>query len=83
MNEKRLLRKITAGSVANVDFDDLCCLLDSLGFELTRVSGSHHIFTHESVGAIVNIQEVRGQAKPYQVRQIASLVRRYNLSLEA
>ena len=31
---------------------------------------------------LVNLQVERGQAKRYQVRQVVSLVRRYNLSLE-
>jgi hypothetical protein len=30
----------------------------------------------------VNIQNVGGQAKPYQVRQVLRLVERYNLRLE-
>jgi len=31
---------------------------------------------------IVNLQEDGGQAKPYQVRQIGTLIRRYDLNLE-
>jgi len=31
---------------------------------------------------ILTLQVQRGQAKPYQVRQVAALVRRYNLQLE-
>jgi hypothetical protein len=35
------------------------------------------------VRELVNLQEVRGQAKPYQIRQFLRLVERYALSLEA
>jgi predicted RNA binding protein YcfA (HicA-like mRNA interferase family) len=56
-------------------------LLESLGFRLARVSGSHHIFVHPSVTELVNLQEVGGQCKPYQVKQVLALVERYNLSL--
>ncbi len=31
---------------------------------------------------LVNLQEVGGQAKPYQIRQVLRLVERYNLLLE-
>jgi hypothetical protein len=31
---------------------------------------------------LLNLQEVRGQAKPYQIRQFLRLVERYALSLE-
>jgi hypothetical protein len=53
----------------------------AFGFHLSRVNGSHHIFAHESVRELVNLQAVRGRAKPYQVKQLLALVERYNLSL--
>lgn len=43
--------------------------------------GSHHIFARDGVRELVNLQEVGGQAKPDQVKQLLSLVERYNLSL--
>jgi hypothetical protein len=45
-------------------------------------SCSHHVFVHPSIVELVNLQEVGGQAKPYQVRQLLRLVERYNLTLE-
>ena len=57
-------------------------LLSAFGFELDRVSGSHHIFKHPDIPELINIQKVRGQAKPYQIRQFLKLVERYNLHLE-
>ncbi len=67
----------------NLRFADVRTLVEAFGFRLSRVSGSHHIFTHDSVRELLNLQEVRGQAKAYQVRQLLQLVERYNLSLEA
>lgn len=40
------------------------------------------VFARRGVAELVNLQEEKGQAKPYQVRQVAELVRRYDLSLE-
>jgi len=34
------------------------------------------------VPEILNLQEVRGEAKPYQIRQLLRLIERYNLCVE-
>ena len=65
----------------NLRFRDFVRLVEELGFRLVRVSGSHHIFTHPAVRELVNLQDVAGRAKPYQVRQVLKLVDRYNLTL--
>ncbi|HUA73681.1 MAG TPA: type II toxin-antitoxin system HicA family toxin [Solirubrobacteraceae bacterium] len=81
MNERRLLKRLAHGDLANVAFDDLCQLARALGFELRRVSGGHHVFAHPDLQQLVNLQAVRGQAKPYQIRQLLRLVERYDLKL--
>jgi len=57
-------------------------LVEGFGFKLARISGSHHIFIHPEIPELINLQEVKGQAKPYQIRQVLRLVERYNLKLE-
>jgi predicted RNA binding protein YcfA (HicA-like mRNA interferase family) len=57
-------------------------LVEAFGFRSVRVSGSHHIFARPDVPELINLQAVKGQAKPYQVRQFLKLVERYGLSLE-
>jgi len=57
-------------------------LVEGFGFKLARVSGSHHIFTHPEIPELINLQEVKGQAKPYQIQQVLRLVERYNVKLE-
>jgi predicted RNA binding protein YcfA (HicA-like mRNA interferase family) len=54
-----------------------------MGFVVSRTSGSHHVFVHPTLNELVNIQEVSGEAKPYQIRQFLRLVERYNLRLES
>ena len=58
-------------------------LAEGLGFRQQRVSGSHHIFVHPEVPELVNLQNVSGEAKPYQIRQLLRLVERYNLDIGA
>jgi predicted RNA binding protein YcfA (HicA-like mRNA interferase family) len=77
---KRLLERARAGP-ANLRFAEARLLAEGLGFRLSRVSGSHHIFVHPTVPELVNLQEVSGKAKPYQVRQMLRLMERYNLAL--
>ena len=81
MNRRRLLRRLLEGSL-NVSFTDMVNLVEGFGFRLARVEGSHHIFRHAGVPLLLNLQERRGQAKPYQVRQFLRLVERYDLHLE-
>lgn len=68
-------------SPANLRFEEACALARAFGFNLTRVKGSHHIFAHRNIRELVNLQDVQGKAKPYQVRQLLALAERYNLSL--
>jgi predicted RNA binding protein YcfA (HicA-like mRNA interferase family) len=57
-------------------------LVESSGFRLSRIHGSHHIFVHYDIPELVNLQNVRGHAKPYKVRQFLKLIERYNLEWE-
>lgn len=82
MNRRQLLRRLVQGALHNVAFSDLVNLAEGFGFQLVRVSGSHHIFTHPDIAELVNLQSVRGEAKPYQIRQLLRLVERYNIELE-
>ncbi len=81
MNKRRFLKKILAGS-RNVRFSDMVGLVEAFGFDLSRTDGSHHIFTRTGIPELVNLQNVHGEAKPYQVRQFLRLVERHNLLLE-
>jgi len=80
MKPRRLLQRAIARP-GILRFDEVVKLAEALGFELSRTSGSHHIFTHPAIPELVNLQEVGGMAKAYQVRQLLKLVERYNLTL--
>ena len=81
MKPRKVLEKILSGS-RNVRFADMQRLVEAFGFALARTSGSHCIFTHPHVPELVNLQDVGGQAKPYQIRQFLKLVEEYNIVLE-
>ena len=62
----------------NVAFRDMVAILGCYGFNMSRVTGSHHVFINTEVKEIINIQNVSGQVKPYQVKQFLKLVEKYN-----
>ena len=80
MSPQTLLQKALS-SPANLRFEEACALARAFGFHLSRVRGSHHIFAHPGVRELVNLHEVKGKAKPYQVKQLLALVEGYNLAL--
>ncbi|MDJ0624979.1 MAG: type II toxin-antitoxin system HicA family toxin [Candidatus Caenarcaniphilales bacterium] len=79
--KKKILLSILQGS-KNVSFADLSNLAEAFGFELCRINGSHHIFQHKDIKELLNLQNYKGKAKPYQVKQLLNLINRYNLSME-
>jgi len=81
MNKKKLLQKIL-NSQKNVRFTEIKELVMAFNFYLSRIKGSHHIFTHKNITELVNIQNDNGKAKAYQIKQFLDLVERYNLKLE-
>jgi predicted RNA binding protein YcfA (HicA-like mRNA interferase family) len=82
MKRRRLLKRLSEGQLRNIAFGDIINMVEGFGFRLARVSGSHHIFVHPAIPELVNLQEVKGEAKPYQIRQFLRLIERYNLRLE-
>lgn len=77
--QDKLLAKILRGtSDANIPFDSLCQLLQTLGFE-ERIRGSHHIFSKNDIEEILNLQPKQGKAKAYQVKQVRNLILKYRL----
>jgi predicted RNA binding protein YcfA (HicA-like mRNA interferase family) len=79
--KRKILQKILAGS-KNIRFSDMIELVEGFGFRLSRTDGSHHIFVHPDIPELVNLQEVKEQAKPYQIRQFLKLIERHSLKLE-
>jgi hypothetical protein len=68
-------------SDANVAFGELRQLLLRLGFA-ERIRGDHHIYSREGVEEILNLQPRGGMAKPYQVKQVRSVILRYGMGAD-
>lgn len=81
MKAEKLFQRLLTGS-RTISFTDFEKVLRSFGFVLDRTSGSHHIYKKSGVQENINIQEVKGKAKPYQIGQFLDLVKKYNLQQE-
>jgi len=80
--DDKLLRKILSGrSDANIPFQQIRRLLADFGFQ-ERVRGSHHVFVHDGIEELLNLQRDGSKAKPYQVKQVRAIIVRYGLGPE-
>jgi predicted RNA binding protein YcfA (HicA-like mRNA interferase family) len=82
MNRRKLIKKLAHGDLRNVAFADMVRLVSSFGFILRRTQGSHHIFAHPDIPELINLQDIAGEAKPYQIRQVLRLIEKYNITWE-
>lgn len=80
MKPRKILERILNGS-QNIAFADMVSLVKAYGFRLDRIRGSHQIFVHDRIRERINLQPVRGQVKPYQIRQVMTLIEEYDLVL--
>ena len=81
-SRRKLYDRIVGGhSDANIPFMQARNMLMYFGFS-ERVSGSHHIFFREGIQELINLQEVGGKCKSYQVKQMRAVLRKYNLRKE-
>lgn len=55
-----------------VRFGEVRKLLKAAGYELVRISGSHHIFDRPG-GPLVSIPVHKGKVKPFYVREVQKL----------
>ena len=81
MDKRKLLKKLMSGS-KNVRFAEATAVAEAYGFKLDRVSGSHHIYVHPGIPELINLQNVKGKAKTYQIKQLLKIVEKYNLQME-
>ena len=80
MNKRKLFDKVK-NAPQNVRFADLCTLAEAFGYELDRVSGSHHLFVNAKATRPLNFQNHKGKAKPYQVKQFLRDIEEFGIML--
>jgi len=78
-HEKLVDRILRGDADASIPFEDLRNLLLRLGFE-ERIRGSHHVFRRAGVVEKINLQREGNMAKPYQVKQVRTVLISYRLA---
>jgi len=78
MDKREIYEKLRKNP-KNVKFETLCKAAELFGFRFRGGKGSHRIFVKEGVREMLNFQEVKGKAKPCQVRQFLKTIKKYNL----
>ena len=78
MDKKEIINKLENNN-KNIKYHYFCSIIESFGFVCKRQRGSHRIYSKTDVNKLVNIQNVNGEVKPYQVKQFLYLVNKYNL----
>ncbi|MDM7913390.1 MAG: type II toxin-antitoxin system HicA family toxin [Methanotrichaceae archaeon] len=68
MSDRKEIYQKLRDNPKNVRFEELCRAAELFGFELKGGKGSHRTFVKKGVREMLNLQEVGGWAKPYQVR---------------
>ena len=81
MRNDVLLQRIRSGAKRNIRFADFVRLAEAHGFVFAGQVGSHRGYKH-SCGAVLNLQEKDGEAKPYQITQFLKIVDAYGLTME-
>ncbi|MFQ5454400.1 MAG: type II toxin-antitoxin system HicA family toxin [Candidatus Zixiibacteriota bacterium] len=81
MKKEKILNKVIFSN-KNIQFAEFIRLVEGFGFKLDRINGSHHIFKHPDIVELINIQNVKGKVKPYQINQFLSIIEKYDLKLE-
>lgn len=61
-------------SPSDLRFTEICQLAECYGFVFDRQAGSHRIYKRRGWPQVINFQEWKGKAKPYQVRQLLKVI---------
>ena len=78
MNKKKMYEELK-NNPKSVRFNRLCKIAEAFGFKFRMGKGSHHIYSRSGIEELLNFQNVKGKAKPYQVRQLIKIIEKYSL----
>ncbi len=82
MTQRRKLIETCRNNPAGIRFRELCALAEHLGFHKRGGKGSHVVYEKDGVEEILTFQDRNGMAKPYQVKQLITVMEKYDLSGE-
>jgi len=78
MDKRRIYKKLKRNP-KDVRFEALCRAAELFCFRFRGGKRSHRIYVKDGVREMLNFQNVKGKAKPYQVKQFLKVIERYKL----
>lgn len=79
--KEKIYEKVMSGkSDSNIDFSDFRYMIQSMGFR-ERIRGDHYFMSRGDMLERINIQPKGNKAKPYQVKQVRELIKKYKLEV--
>jgi predicted RNA binding protein YcfA (HicA-like mRNA interferase family) len=72
MSKKEKLLKLLKNSPNNVTFGDIRKLLELEGFDLDRITGSHHIFKSNEIVLVIPVHNNR--VKSVYIKRVVELI---------
>lgn len=72
MSKKDKLLELLKSSPNNVTFSDIRKLLELEGFDLDRITGSHHIFKRDEIVLVIPVHNNR--VKSVYVKRVVELI---------
>jgi len=75
--KKKLYEKLMSGNAdESFSFEDFALVIQHLGYEFDRKSGSHRIFKKEGSPSVSFQPREDGKAKAYQIRQMRDAIKK-------
>jgi len=78
MNVDKILKK-AKNNPQNIRFTEMKKLIEAFGYRYRGGKGSHCVYKHDGIIEIMNLQEEKGMAKVYQVKDFLKVLEKYNL----
>ncbi|MBP2678988.1 MAG: YcfA-like protein [Deltaproteobacteria bacterium] len=82
MTQRQKLIEKRRMNPAGIRFREICLLAEHLGFSRRGGKGSHVVYERDGISEILTVQDRKGMAKPYQVKQLLAVMDKYDLSGE-
>lgn len=62
-----------------IRYNEFKSLIEHFGFRLASMNRLHNIFVHDKLPSLINLQNIKGDVKAFQIRQFINLIYRYQL----
>jgi hypothetical protein len=77
----RLLLERAKDNPDGLRFSELCQLAECFGWQFTRQRGSHRLYKRVATREMMNFQDINGEAKGYQVKNLLTAIEELGLEL--